>query len=86
MKLALYYYPGCPYCHRVLRVLRQLDVQVELRHIYQNREHLRDLVQARGRRTVPVLRIEDEQGVTWMPESLDIVDWLHDNYAARAGT
>jgi glutaredoxin 2 len=38
-------------------------------------------VEATGRRTVPVLRIEHDDGrVEWMPESADIVDYLRERF------
>jgi DNA segregation ATPase FtsK/SpoIIIE-like protein len=43
----------------------------------QSPEHLRDLVEARGVKTVPVLRIRHPEGRDeWMPESADIVRYL----------
>ena len=77
MKLSLYEYPSCPFCGLVLRALDEIDVEVELRDVMQDRAALAELVEATGRRTVPVLRIESEAGeVTWMPESRDIVEYL----------
>ncbi|GAM59406.1 hypothetical protein JCM19231_1975 [Vibrio ishigakensis] len=36
-----------------------------------------ELLEARKRGTVPVLKITNEQGSeTWMPESMDIVEYL----------
>jgi glutaredoxin len=70
--LALYYSPSCPYCQDVLRVLEGLELDVQLRDINRDRAFRDELVQARGRATVPVLKIESETPV-WMPESLDII-------------
>ena len=78
--LALYYSDGCFFCHRVRRALDELGVTVELRNIYGDRKHLDDLVAARGRRTVPVLRIRKEGGDEWMPESADIVQYLRKRF------
>ncbi len=75
--LALYHYDSCPFCFRVRRALSRLGVEVELRNIHQSPEHLRDLVEARGVKTVPVLRIRHPEGRDeWMPESADIVRYL----------
>lgn len=78
--LALYYYDGCPYCERVRRALRDLEVEVEMRNVLHDKQHLADLVAARGRRTVPVLRIRKEGGDEWMPESRDIVRYLNERF------
>lgn len=75
--LALYHYDSCPFCFRVRRALSRLGVEVELRNIHESPEHLRALVDARGAKTVPVLRIQHENGADeWMPESGDIVRYL----------
>ncbi len=80
-QLALYYFQGCPFCDMVRREIDALDVDVELRNIYDDRSHRDELIAARGRATVPVLRItapgsEDR----WMPESRDIVQYLQRTY------
>lgn len=76
-RLSLYYYDTCGYCRRVLRVIDELGLDVELRHIYHDAEHREALVEARGRTTVPVLRIQEPDGGDhWLPESRDIIDYL----------
>lgn len=80
--LALYHYEGCGYCARVRRALSELGVEVELRDIERDPTHLRALVDARGRRTVPVLRIRHDEGDEWMPESADIVAYLRRRFGA----
>lgn len=74
--LALYYYDGCPYCDRVTRALDRLGVHVERRNVLTNAQHMQELTRARGRRTVPVLRIQHEGREEWLPESADIIAYL----------
>lgn len=79
--LALYYYDGCPFCMMVQQSIDDLDVNVELRDILSDRRHRGDLVDARGRATVPVLRITTPDGNDrWMPESRDIMSYLEKTY------
>lgn len=79
--LALYYFTTCPFCRMVLAALKGLDVEVELLNIHEKNQYLEELVAARGRATVPVLRIESpDGGVRWMPESRDIVRYLETTY------
>lgn len=79
--LALYYYPSCPYCQRVLRCLDALNLEIDLRNIHARESDRQALLEARKRGTVPVLRIiEDDGQVTWMPESLDIVAYLNQRF------
>lgn len=76
--LALYYYPECPYCQRVLRAIEETGARVALRHIWNNSEYRDELQAARGRTTVPVLRISNNGSDRWMPESADIVRYLRE--------
>lgn len=80
--LALYYFDGCPFCNMVRAMLDKLEISVELRNIMLESKHRDDLVEARGRATVPVLRITSPDGEDrWMPESRDIMRYLQDTYA-----
>jgi len=84
-KLALYYFPGCPFCRLVERAIDRLGIEVELRDIHADPKHRDDLIAARERSTVPVLRITAEGGSErWMPESRDIVRYLETMYAKAA--
>jgi glutathione S-transferase len=84
--LSIYGYPQCPYCRRVLGAVAALGLEIELRDTLQDRELARELYDATGRTTVPVLRIdaeaEDGESV-WLPESADIVDYLEERFRSR---
>jgi len=74
---SLYHYPGCFFCRSVRKAIEETGVDVELRDIHQEKKWIDELVAARGRRTVPVLRIEGDDGnVEWMGESRDIIHYL----------
>lgn len=80
-KLALYHFDTCPFCRLVRREIDRLGIPVELRDIYGDPRHRRDLVSVRGRPTVPVLRITTPEGQErWMPESRDIIRYLQASY------
>jgi len=81
--LALYYFPTCRYCKRVTRALASLELDVELRDVRAEPEFRAELMEARGRGTVPVLRIRRPDGDEWMPESLDIVAYLNERFGAQ---
>ena len=75
--LALYFFRSCPYCVRVLRVIDELGIDVELRDIFTDPSFGDELSHARGRTTVPVLLCTSPDGsLRWMPESRDIVSYL----------
>ena len=77
MKLSLYHYDSCWYCQKVRAAIGELGLDIELRDIRRDPGYRAELVEARGRQTVPVLRIEDESSVKWMPESADIIEYLY---------
>ena len=80
--LSLYGYPQCPFCARVLRAIEELDLEIPLQNTMQEASNRQAVVEATGRGTVPVLRIEAADGeVRWLPESADIIRYLVDRYA-----
>ena len=81
--LALYHFASCPFCRYVRTAIERLGIDVELRDINQNPGYREELVEARGRATVPVLRITAPSGEErWMPESRDIVAYLERTFEA----
>jgi len=80
--LSLYGYPQCPFCQRVLRAIQSLGLEVELRNTLLEPDRREELLDALGRGTVPVLRIEGEEegDVEWLPESADIVAYLEERF------
>ena len=81
-KLVLYHFDGCPFCSMVRSAIERLGIDVELRDIFQESRHRDELIEARGRATVPVLRIASSDGEDrWMPESRDIVRYLRETYS-----
>ena len=82
--LSIYGYPQCPFCRRVLAVIDSLDLEIPLHNTLEEPDRRRELVEAMGRGTVPVLRIEGEEGEPeWLPESADIVRYLIARFGNR---
>jgi len=78
--LSLYVLEGCGYCERVRDAARDLGLELEERDIREEPAHRAALVEARGRKTVPVLRIAGTSGDAWMGESRDIVAYLYERF------
>lgn len=75
--LALYQLPACPFCVKVRRAIKRNGLNIELRNINKNQQHLDELLQGGGKRTVPCLAITESNGqVNWLYESKDIVHFL----------
>ncbi|NKB65312.1 MAG: glutaredoxin [Gammaproteobacteria bacterium] len=80
-KLALYMRHGCFFCSRVMSVIESLNIEVEMRNIWDDSEYEKQLITATNRSVVPVLYYEDEnQNANWLPESSDIVTFLNQEY------
>lgn len=84
--LALYYSPTCPFCIRVLRVIEELGIDVELRNVSSDDQYRAELVVARGRATVPVLRCTSRDRHRWMPESADIIRYLRERFETASNS
>lgn len=80
---SLYQLNACPFCVKVRRNVKRQNMTIELRDIKQA-QHLDDLMTNGGKRTVPCLRIDNNDGTSqWMYESKAIVAYL-DNVATAA--
>ncbi len=71
----------CGFCYRVRAFLEQHGIEVPLRDTNTEPAAFRELLENTGRTTVPCLRIERDDSVEWMFESMDIIRYL----AARNG-
>ena len=80
--LTLYQTLTCPYCAYVRDAAAGLGLALAARDTGTDDVAHEELFAARGRGTVPVLRIEHPGGrVEWMPESRDIVRYLRARFA-----
>ena len=79
-ELILYGRPSCPYCARVDRVIKELNIEDKItrRHTGLSTEWRSDLRKRTGSTQVPCLFIDGEP----MFESLDIIAWLKANLAS----
>jgi len=82
----LFQYDSCPFCYRVRRFLSESGIEIPLRDTLRDPEARRELIDGGGRATVPCLRIERDDEVRWLYESLDIIDYLSRRRWERTGT
>ena len=76
-QLALYQFHLCPFCIKVRRAMKRLNLKIELRDAKNNDMYRSELAEQGGRIKVPCLRItEDDGSVSWMYESSDIIQYL----------
>jgi glutaredoxin len=78
---ALYQLPTCPFCVKVRRTMRRLNLPLELRDVRADGRHRQDLISGGGKMKVPCLRIDHADGHSeWMYESGDIVAYLEGRF------
>ncbi|GAA6203534.1 glutaredoxin [Thalassotalea sp. SU-HH00458] len=75
--LSLYQLPACPFCVKVRRAIKRGGLNIELRNINQNENYRAELIAQGGKKTVPCLRIvQEDQTVNWLYESSEINQYL----------
>jgi len=81
-KLTLYQYPTCPFCVRVKRNIKRLNLPIRLIDPRKNPEAMALLEKEGGKVQVPCLQITDNKGhSSWMYESADINYYLDEQFA-----
>lgn len=78
--LILYTKAACPFCQKVMPLIDELGLEVELRDIAENDTYRDELLEKGGKQQVPYL-VDTEKEVA-MYESDDIMDFLEINYSA----
>jgi glutaredoxin len=80
--MVLYQFETCPFCVKVRRALKRMNLKVELRDAKRNPVFAKDLVVGGGERQVPCLRIsEPGTPVQWLYESDEIIKYLTERLA-----
>ncbi len=81
-QLSLYQFSGCPYCFKVRRVMRKLQLNIELRDATHNPLFHDELRMFGGKLQTPCLRIERQGSEPqWLYESADIIRYLKQRFA-----
>ena len=80
--LTLYHYPACPFCVRVRRHMKRLNLPIRQIDPRKKPEWMDKLVNEGGKAQVPCLQIVELNGqITWMYESADINTWLDKEFS-----
>ena len=80
-RLILYYFPLCPYCHKVTRVIRRLGLKIEQRNAAFSEQWAKELLDQGGKTQVPCLRIRHSDRDEWLYESDHIIHFLTERFA-----
>ena len=73
---------GCPYCTRVRNFMDQSRITIPLKDIRKDPAARDELIKIGGKPQVPCLLIDG----TALYESLDIIDWLKNNWESHASS
>jgi glutaredoxin len=79
--LTLYVFKICPYCIKVKRVIRQLNLHIEHRDAASSAIYENELRQGGGKMQTPCLKIQISGEVEWLYESDEIIRYLRQNFA-----
>jgi glutaredoxin len=78
---ALYQFHACPFCVKVRRAMRRLNLPIAVRDAKAEGPYRTELLQQGGAVKVPCLRIEQSDGtIEWMYESSDIIAYLEKSF------
>lgn len=79
----LYQFHACPFCVKVRRKMRELNVSIELKDAKNDPLARAELEQQGGKIQVPCLKMLDSATgeVTWLYESKAIVEFLENRFA-----
>ena len=78
--LSLYQFYACPFCVKTRRAIHRLNVPVSLVDAQGDQQNREDLLTGGGAIKVPCLRIEENNKITWMYESNEIISYLNDRF------
>ena len=79
-QLSLYQFHACPFCVKVRRTLRWLNVDIQLHDAKNDQVRRQELNDLGGRVKVPCLRTEQDGKVEWLYESKAIIAYLDQRF------
>ena len=78
--MKLYQFYACPFCIKTRRAIKRLNLPIETRNA-QSGQYRAELLAGGGEVKVPCLKIESNEGVQWMYESADIIQYLEKRFS-----
>lgn len=78
--IKLYQFYACPFCIKTRRVIKRLNLPIETRNA-QSGQYRAELLAGGGEVKVPCLKIESDEGVQWIYESTDIIQYLEKRFS-----
>ncbi len=79
-ELTLYQFFACPFCIKTRRAMYKMNLPIRKRNASKGSPYRDELLRGGGKVQTPCLRIETADGVTWLYESSDIIDYLRQRF------
>lgn len=74
-QLKLYVMSTCPYCNKVVKFLKEKNIEVEILDINKDPKNKEELIKMGGKVQAPMLLIDEKP----LYESDDIIEWFKKN-------
>lgn len=78
--MAIYQFQSCPFCIKVRRALKRMNLNIELRDAQNNAQFRQELLEKGGELQVPCLKLSEGGKDQWMYESSDIIAYLEKRF------
>ncbi|MBT6121371.1 glutaredoxin [bacterium] len=78
--ITLYQFHLCPFCVRVRRNIKRLNLTIKYKDAKRNTVHRDELKEGGGKVKVPCLKIETNDEITWLYESKMIINYLNTQF------
>ncbi|WP_371194751.1 glutathione S-transferase N-terminal domain-containing protein [Glaciecola sp. SC05] len=79
--LTLYQFFACPFCIKTRRAMYKMNLPITKRNVSQGSPYREELLQGGGKVQTPCLRIESTDGVQWLYDSNEIINYLRARFA-----
>lgn len=80
---SIYQFHACPFCVKTRRAIHKLNLPMTYRDVKPEGQYREELLQQGGEVKVPCLRIEEDEKVTWMYESTNIIQYLQNRFTPK---
>lgn len=78
--LKLYQFYACPFCVKTRRNIKRLNLSIEARNAQQGSPYREELLARGGVVQVPCLQITQNDKITWLYESSEIITYLEQRF------
>ena len=82
--LSIYQFQLCPFCIKTRRNLYRLNLPIKYFDAMNDSHSRQELLEQGGKVQVPCLRISNDEEITWLYESTEIINYLNARFAKAA--